>query len=115
MAKSLEAKLSNLPEERRNRILLEGERLHHEYLTLQELRKVKEKTQVQLAESLNVKQATIAQMEKRGDMLLSTVRSYVEAMGGTLDLVVQFPGQEPVHLTGLGDTEESKHRSQMVR
>lgn len=57
-----------------------------------------------------IRQATVAQMEKRGDLMLSTLRSYVEAMGGHLRLVVDFPDRPPVSLEGLGDTEEPPRR-----
>lgn len=106
MGKSLNDKMNELPAVRRERILAEADRLHEEYLTLQELRKAKKLTQVQLAEALNIRQATIAQMEKRSDLMLSTLRSYVEAMGGKLSLMVEFPDRAPVSLEGLGDTEE---------
>lgn len=106
MGKSLNDKLNELPEARRERILAEADRLHAEYLTLQELRKAKKLTQAQLAEVLNIRQATIAQMEKRSDLMLSTLRSYVEAMGGKLSLMVEFPDRAPVSLEGFGDTEE---------
>ncbi len=106
MGKSLNDKMNELPGARRERILAEADRLHAEYLTLQELRKAKKLTQVQLAEVLNIRQATIAQMEKRSDLMLSTLRSYVEAMGGKLSLMVEFPDRAPVSLEGLGDTEE---------
>lgn len=106
MGKSLNDKMNELPEARRARILAEADRLHGEYLTLQELRKAKKLTQVQLADVLKIRQATVAQMEKRSDLMLSTLRSYVEAMGGKLSLMVEFPDQVPVSLEGLGDTEE---------
>lgn len=105
MGRSLNEKLNQIPHERRQRILAEAERLHAEYLTLQDLRKAKMLTQAQLAESLKIRQATIAQTEKRSDLLLSTLRSYVEAMGGKLLLTVEFPDRPPVVLKGLGDTE----------
>ena len=105
MGRSLNEKLEELPADRRERILVEADRLHDEYLTLQELRKAREMTQVQLAQVLNLRQATIAQTEKRSDLMLSTLRSYVEAMGGTLSLEVAFPDRPPVFLEGLGDTE----------
>ena len=106
MGKSLTDKLKELPEARRERLLAEADRLHDEYLTLQGLRKAKKLTQAQLAEVLNIRQATIAQMEKRSDLMLSTLRSYVEAMGGRLSLMVEFPDRAPVPLEGFGDTEE---------
>ena len=105
MVKSLNDKLNELPKARRERIAAEAERMHSEYLTLQELRKAKKLTQTQLAETLNIRQATIAQMEKRSDLMLSTLRSYVEAMGGKLSLMVEFPDHKPVALEGFGDTE----------
>jgi len=108
MGTSLKDKLNRLSPERRQRIEAEAERLHAEYLTLQQLRKAKDLTQVQLAETLGIRQATIAQMEKRSDLMLSTLRSYVEAMGGKLRLLVEFPDRAPVSLEGLGDTEEPK-------
>lgn len=110
MGKSLNDKLNELPEARREHILAEADRLHAEYLTLQELRKAKQLTQAQLAEMLNIRQATVAQMEKRSDLMLSTLRSYVEAMGGKLGLMVEFPGRAPVSLEGLGDTEKPPRR-----
>ena len=106
MGKSLKEKLDALPEARRDRILAEAARLRAEYLTLQELRKAKKLTQTQLAEILDIRQAAIAQMEKQNDLMLSILRSHVEAMGGKLSLTVEFPDRAPVSLEGFGDTEE---------
>ncbi len=105
MGRSLNEKLDELPADRQERILAVADRLQAEYLTLQELRKAREMTQVQLAQVLNIRQSTIAQMEKRSDLMVSTLRSYIEAMGGTLRLVVAFPDRPPVFLERLGDTE----------
>jgi len=115
MATTLKAKIAGLAPERRERIEAETERLHQEYLTLQQLRKAKELTQVQLAETLGIRQATIAKMEKRSDLMISTLRSYVEAMGGRLNLIVEFPDRLPVHLGGLGDIEQPTSSSEAVR
>ena len=106
MGKSVKEKLNALPKARRKRILAEADRLHAEYLTLQDLRKARKLTQTQLAEVLNIRQASVAQMEKRSDLMLSTLRSYVEAMGGKLNLTVEFSDRGPVFLEGFGDTEE---------
>ena len=110
MARSLQDKLATLDPDRRARIEVEAERLHTEYLTLQELRKARDLTQVQLAATLGIQQATVAKYERQSDILLSTLTSYVRAMGGSLRLMVQFPGKEPVALEGLGDTEEPRRR-----
>jgi transcriptional regulator with XRE-family HTH domain len=106
MATTVREKIERLPPERRARIEAEADRLHTEYLTLKDLRKAKELTQVRLAEALGIRQATIAKMEKQSDLMLSTLRSYVEAMGGRLRLTVEFPDRPPVSLEGLGETEK---------
>ncbi len=103
MGTTLREEMSRLAPDRGGRIEAETERLHQEYLTLQDLRKAKALTQSQLAETLGIRQATVAQMEKRSDLLISTLRGYIEAMGGRLDLVVAFPDRVPVHLGGLGE------------
>jgi DNA-binding XRE family transcriptional regulator len=58
--------------------------------TLRELRKARELTQTQLAKSLRVSQAQVSRVESQTDLYLSTLRSYVEAMGGELELRVVF-------------------------
>ena len=103
MEPTLKETTSPLTRERRKRIEAETQRLRQEHLTLQDLRKAKALTQTQLAETLGIRQATVAQMEKRNDLLISTLRSYIEAMGGRLDLVVAFPDRVPVHIGGLGE------------
>lgn len=60
-------------------------------MPLQELRQAKAMSQVRLAESLNVNQAAISKMERRTDMYISTLRSYIQAMGGELEIVARFP------------------------
>ena len=115
MSTSLTEKMAALSPERQERIEAETARLQAEYMTMQDLRKARELTQVRLAEILGKSQVTIAQMEKRTDVLLSTLRSYIEAMGGHLDLVVRFPDREPVVLQGLCEGEEQgKARSRSM-
>jgi len=115
MARTLKDKLAALDPARRAGIEAEADRLQTEYLTLRELRKAKDLTQVQLAETLHIQQATVAKYERQSDLLLSTLSSYVRAMGGNLKLVVEFPGKAPVALEGLGDTEEPRRRRQAAR
>ncbi|NDB15043.1 MAG: XRE family transcriptional regulator, partial [Betaproteobacteria bacterium] len=67
-----------------------------ELATLRDLRLAAQQTQEQLAATLGVGQDTISRLEKRSDMLLSTLRHYVESMGGKLELVAQFPNRPPV-------------------
>ena len=60
-------------------------------IPLSELRQARGMSQQMLAEVLNVKQPSVAKIEKRSDVYLSTLRSHVEAMGGELDIVARFP------------------------
>lgn len=110
MGTTLSEKIARLDPDHQAEIATEAERLRMEYLTLRDLRKARELTQAQLAESLGQNQVSIAKLEKRTDFLLSTLRRYVEAMGGRLDLVVEFPDRPPVHLDNLGDVDEPASR-----
>lgn len=85
---------------------------HMALASLKDLRKVAKQTQEDLAAALGVGQDTISRMEKRSDMLLSTLRHYVESVGGQLMLVANFPDQPPVITDHLGDKKRSlkKHR-----
>ena len=69
----------------------------------------------EIAETLGIQQATVAKYERQSDLLLSTLRRYVAAMGGELKLMVEFPGKAPVVLEGLGDTEELYHRRRTTK
>jgi len=75
-------------------------------LSLRELRRARAMTQDQLAADLHVGQASIAKLERRTDMYLSTLRRFVEAMGGELEIVARFPDQQLVRLRGLGELSE---------
>lgn len=103
MSVSLDEKLAGLSPDRLARIKDRAEALEAEYVTLRALREARSLTQTQLAERLGKKQATIAEMEKRSDLLISTLRETIEAMGGQLELSVAFPGGAPLRLKGLGD------------
>ena len=59
-------------------------------LPLQELRQARQMSQEKLAEILGGKQASVSKLEHRTDMYVSTLRSYIEAMGGELDIVARF-------------------------
>ena len=74
-------------------------------LPLVELRKARMMTRNRLAELLHVNQGAISKMERRSDMYLSTLRSYVEAMGGHLDIRAVFPSGE-IMLEHLSDAEK---------
>ncbi|WP_166360711.1 XRE family transcriptional regulator [Pseudomonas akapageensis] len=103
MAKSLDQVMNALPASRRERIEQRGHELIQEHMTLQQLRKDLKLTQEAMADLLDIKQANVSKVEKRDDMLISTLRSYVEAMGGTLELIARLPDRGPVKLEGFRD------------
>src|SRR5260364_278777 len=61
-------------------------------MALHELRKARELPQVKLAQSLRVNQAAISKLEHRADMYISTLRDYIRAVGGDLEIIARFPG-----------------------
>lgn len=63
-------------------------------MSLAELRRARELTQLRLAETLDVQQSAISRLEKQSDLYLSTLRGYVEAMGGQLEIKAVFPDAE---------------------
>ncbi len=65
-------------------------------LTLRELREALGKTQVELASLVATSQAQLSRVESRNDHLLSTVRAYVEALGGELEVVAKIDGKRIV-------------------
>src|SRR5437870_4700835 len=70
-------------------------------MPLQELRHARDLSQASLAEALETDQGNISRLEQRTDMYISTLRRYVEAIGGTLDIVARFP-EGDVRITQSG-------------
>lgn len=90
-----------LSPERERKITARTATIVTEERSLQELRRAHKLTQMKMAEVLGIGQDSVSRLEQRSDLLISTLRGYVEAMGGKLSLVAEFPDQEPVVLTGL--------------
>jgi DNA-binding XRE family transcriptional regulator len=103
MTVSLEEILERLPKERRHRIEQRTAELIAEELNLRELRRQRRLTQARLSKKLKIGQEGVSRIEKRADLYLSTLRSYVEGVGGELTLMVKFPDRPPVILAGLGE------------
>jgi hypothetical protein len=56
-----------------------------------------------MAKTLKISQPAVCKIEKQTDMYLSTLRSYVEAMGGELDVIVRLPKRKPIKVKSLDD------------
>ena len=89
--------------------------------SLKDLRKATQQTQDDLALAMGVGQGTISRIEKRRDMLVSTLQHYVESMGGKLQIMATFPGRPALSIECLGKTKrttrpkERKKKSAAVR
>jgi len=114
MGRTIDEVLDTLPPDRRTKVEARAAELIAEELTLQELRKAMRLTQAELARRLGVGQDTRA--EQRADMLLSTLESYVEAIGGRLALVAELPNRPPVRIKGFstltGDIDDLSKNEQ---
>lgn len=106
MGKTLKEKLEELSPEDRKEVEEEANLLIAEEMTRQQLRLALKLTQEQMAEFLQVDQGNVSRLEQRTDLMLSTLRRYVAAMGGELKLVVEFPNRPPVTLIGISEIEE---------
>jgi transcriptional regulator with XRE-family HTH domain len=103
--KALDQKIKELTWARRKRIEARAAQLVAEEMSLRELRRAHKLTQARIAETLGIGQDQVSRLEQRSDLLLSTLRDYVEAMGGRLTIVAEFPHQKPVVLSGIGALE----------
>jgi transcriptional regulator with XRE-family HTH domain len=94
--------LASLPPQRQARIKARAAALVAEEMALRDLRRARRVTQEQVAERLGGRQVYVSRFEKRADMKLSTLRDYVRAIGGDLQLMVTFPEGETVRIKEIG-------------
>ena len=95
--------MADLPHKRRAKIEARTAELVAEVEGLQALRKLAKRSQAEMAKELNIKQPSVHKIETQTDLYLSTLRRFVEAAGGTLELRIDLPGKGTMHLTGVGD------------
>lgn len=107
MSVKVDDTIRKLSPARRRRVETRVSELVAEEMTLRELRTARKLTQVRLARTLGITQDSVSRLEKRSDILLSTLRKTVEAMGGNLSLVAEFPDRPPIVLAGIADDTAS--------
>ena len=107
MGRTVDELIAALPRTRRLKVEAKSRQLAREMIehadSLGEIRKALSKTQVEIARELGVGQVAVAQLEKRSDLLLSTLQRYVRATGAELSLVVHTRDGNDIVLQGLGD------------
>ncbi len=82
-----------------------------EEMSLRDLRKARKLTQARLAKTLGITQDSVSRLEKRSDLLISTLRKTVKAMGGDVRIVAEFPDRSPVVLSELSENEPPRKSS----
>jgi transcriptional regulator with XRE-family HTH domain len=112
--KSIDRIIAGLPPERRAKIEGRARQLIGEEIALQQLRKARRLTQKQMARALNIGQDSVSRLENRSDLLISTLQSYVEAMGGELKIVVEFKEGSAV-ISGLGASEPVERKKEPAK
>jgi transcriptional regulator with XRE-family HTH domain len=112
--RTLDEVIAGFSAEDRAKITARTQQLIAEEKALRLLRRARSLTQQSMATLLHIDQASVSKIESRSDMLLSTLRSYVEAMGGSLRLVAEFP-DGVAELSSLGETAEEKEPPTIAR
>ena len=103
--------MDSLPEDERARVNKRAQELITEEMTRRDLRLARQKTQSHMAKELGINQENVSRIEKRADLLISTLGGYVEAMGGRLRLVAEFPDRPPVVITGIAALDDDGVRT----
>ncbi len=103
MARTLQDILDALPDDERADIDRRFGELVNEVESLKELRRLSAMSQAKIAETLKISQPAVSKIEKQTDMYISTLRGYVEAIGGELDVIIRLPNRDPVKVRSLED------------
>ena len=111
MAKNIDTLLKKLPKDALKRAQARADQMVAE-MPLNELRKARALTQQNLAKTMGLTQPNLSRIEQQTDIYVQTLRSYIEAMGGELDLVAHFPDGD-FRITQFGaigeDRQEKAH------
>ena len=96
---TLAEELNALPKERQEEIEVRASQIRLEELTLRHLREKLGLSQAELAERLEVQQPAVSKLERRQNLELNTLRSVVNALGGTIEIIIRVPDKEPILLS----------------
>ncbi|MCM5569924.1 helix-turn-helix domain-containing protein [Burkholderiaceae bacterium FT117] len=107
MPEKLKDVMARLAPERRAKVAARARELADEMIAhadgLAAARRAHKKTQEEIANTLHIRQNAVAQLEKRSDLLISTLRKYVGAMGGELELVIRMANGSSMVLENIGE------------
>src|SRR5256886_16811843 len=111
MSVNMRDKIGRLNSLQRKKVKARAAELMAEEMSLRDLRKARKLTQAHVAKTLGISQDSVSRLEKRSDLLLSTLRKTVKAMGGDVRIVAQFPDRSPVLLSHLAEEHPRRKSS----
>jgi DNA-binding XRE family transcriptional regulator len=111
MSVNVREKIRKLNTIQRKKVAARAAELIAEEMSLRELRKARKLTQTRVAKALGITQDSVSRLEKRSDLLLSTLRRTIKAMGGDVRIVAQFPDRAPVVLSHLSEERPRRKSS----
>ena len=105
MTVNVNDKIRKLRPAQRKKVEVRAAELIAEEMTLRELRHARKLTQVRMAKLLGITQDSVSRLERRSDLMLSTLRKTIKAMGGELSLVAEFRDRPPVVLSSIAQDD----------
>src|SRR5260370_2167550 len=111
MSMNIRDKVGKLNTVQRKRVEDRAAELIAEEMSLRDLRKARKLTQARVAKVLGITQDSVSRLEKRSDLLLSTLRKTVKAMGGDVRIVAEFPDPPPSLLSDLSEDDPPRKSS----
>jgi DNA-binding XRE family transcriptional regulator len=111
MSVNIRDKIGKLNATQRKKVEDRAAEVIAEEMSLRDLRKARRLTQARVAKVLGVTQDSVSRLEKRSDLLISTLRKTVRAMGGDVRIVAEFPDRAPVVLSDLAEDDRPRKSS----
>jgi transcriptional regulator with XRE-family HTH domain len=111
MSVNVRNKIRKLNAAQRGKVKVRAAEIMAEEMSLRDLRKARKLTQARVAKALGITQDSVSRLEKRSDLLLSTLRKTVKAMGGDVRIIAEFPDSAPVVLAELSGEEPTRKPS----
>lgn len=108
MAVNVKEIIQGLDRAERKKVEARAAEIIAEEMSLRDLRKARRLTQMRVAKRLGITQDSVSRLEKRSDLLISTLRKTVGAMGGRVRIVAEFPGRQPVVISELPAEKPSR-------
>ncbi len=111
MSVNIRDKIGKLNSIQRKKVEARAAEIITEEMSLRDLREARKLTQARVAKVLGITQDSVSRLEKRSDLLLSTLRKTVKAMGGDVRIIAEFPDRAPVVLSHLPEDNSPRKSS----